>query len=91
GDLVGDPAALAFGRYPGGGLQRALGGIEVGGDLGLQRLGGAFELFEPAEGVDAFAVGGGPVGRRESRSQLPDPRSNMCSIVRLMWSLGQSV
>ena len=70
---MGDPAALAFGRYPGGGRPVALGGIQVGGDLGLQRLGRALEDFEGAEGVDAFGVGPGAFGRREGCGELLNP------------------
>ena len=57
GDLPGDPAALAFGGDPTGGVRGADRFVEVGGDPGLGGRGGGFELFEGAELVDPFGVG----------------------------------
>ena len=88
---MGDPPAPAFGRDPGGGRLVALGGIEVGGDLGLERLGRALEDFEGAEGVDALGVGPGTPATARAWVSSRIPSSNMCSIVLLSATLVNGV
>ena len=68
-DLPGDPAALAFGGDPTGGVRGPHRFVEVDGDPGLGGRGGGFQLFEGAELVDPFGVGDIPL----EGGELVDP------------------
>lgn len=56
GDLMGDPATLAFGTHPVCGGDRTLRSIEPGRERGLAALDGALELLKRSQLIDPSDV-----------------------------------